>query len=69
MLHNSSGTLVPQFPLRVARRLGVECAYCHTTFTPTNERGPIPKYCSRSCEGKAYRKRLLDRALMGVTPQ
>ena len=63
MLHKSSGTSVPntkdskvnpKFPLWAARRTGLICAQCHKPFFPTNNRGPVPKYCSRACKRRAY---------------
>lgn len=50
-------------PLVDAKRTGVVCAHCGKTFTPQNERGPVPKYCSRTCQQAAYYARREDRRL------
>jgi len=71
MLHSISGTFVPigndgfahRYPLRTARVIGARCKYCKETFFPTNKRGPVPYYCSRSCQSRAYRERQVQLAL------
>ena len=72
MLQNSNfspGRVTPirpkpqHYPLRVARKIGTKCRYCNQLFHPENKRGPVPEYCSRSCQSKAYRARKLLKAL------
>lgn len=46
-----------RYPLRFARRHGTTCKFCGDKFKPQNSRGPVPEYCSRSCQSKAYRRR------------
>lgn len=70
MLHNSnqSATASPAeakpMPLLEAKEQGflVRCQWppCGKSLymkVHKQKRGPAPKYCSRSCEGKAYRER------------
>lgn len=59
----STGTEVPKFPLRLAKRKGVKCAHCRTVFKPTNTRGPVPAYCSRACQAAAWRERQIEQEL------
>ena len=53
----------PKFPLRVAKKFGVICKQCNEKFFPTGQRGPVPQYCSRSCQCKAQRERWVQEAL------
>jgi hypothetical protein len=39
----------------------VRCRNCKRKFRRQSSRGPVPLYCSRSCEGQAYRKRAAKR--------
>lgn len=39
-----------------ARLFGQFCQECSKMFYPTNKRGPKPKFCSKACKQKAYRR-------------
>jgi hypothetical protein len=41
------------------------CQQCQKQFTPTNERGPRPKFCSAACKQKHYRQTRNTRARAG----
>lgn len=56
MLKISPRQFAQKFPLRYAQVVGVYCAYCNTVFFPYNKRGPVPRYCSRSCQSKVARR-------------
>lgn len=75
MLHKSSGTYVPpskdsvknsEFPLRIALEVGLICAQCSKSFFPTNQRGPVPQYCSRACQSAGYRAKRIAAELERV---
>jgi hypothetical protein len=53
----------PKYPLRIAKLVGTICQHCGEKFYPENKRGPVPQYCSRSCQCKAQRERWIQEAL------